>query len=283
MTAYQLERTFPNTCQTTLFEASRRTGGKLVNMRFDSAPVIYEAGAAEFYSYAILGPDPLQELVATLGLKTVPMNGQTVILDGKLLRNKSDIRRLCGRATVKAIQDFRQRCVESMPVADWYEGTPNFDNTHPWASRSCEDLLDDVTDITARKYLKVAVHSDLATEPHLTNGLNGLKNFMMDVPGFLQLYSVRGGNQCVTELLRRRLINTRIELECPVTRVEKNLDDSYRVTHRRGGFVEIGTFDAVFTALPHNSLGSVEWGRETLRKAMDRFIAYYDRPAITFA
>lgn len=278
MTAYQLERKFPNTCQTTLFEASRRTGGKIVTMRFDCAPVIYEAGAAEFYSYASLGPDPLQELVDTLGLKTVPMSGQTVILDGKLLRNKSDIRRLCGRATVNAIQEFRQRCVDAMPMADWYEGTPNFDNTHPWAGRTCEDLLDDVTDITARKYLKVAVHSDLATEPHLTNGLNGLKNFLMDVPGFLQLYSVRGGNQCVTELLRRRLITTRIELECPVKRVEKSPDDGYRVTYRRGESVEHENFDAVFTALPHNSLGSVEWGGETLRKAMDRFIAYYDRP-----
>jgi monoamine oxidase/SAM-dependent methyltransferase len=281
MTAYQLEQKHRDSCQTTLFEASGRTGGKIVTTQFDSAPVIYEAGAAEFYNYALVGPDPLLELIEKLGLHTVPMSGQTVMLDGKILRNKSDIRRLCGRATLDAIQEFRKRCAAAMPKADWYEGTPHFDNTHPWASRTCADILDDVPDDTARKYLQVAVHSDLATEPHLTNGLNGLKNFLMDVPGYLHLYSVNGGNQRVLELLRQQLTNTRIETNCLVTRVEKNPDASYRVTYRRartGAPVEHQDFDAVFTALPHNCLGTVEWGGATLRKAMASFIAYYDRP-----
>jgi monoamine oxidase/SAM-dependent methyltransferase len=292
MTAYQLEQKHRDSCQTTLFEASNRTGGKIVTTQFDSAPVIYEAGAAEFYNYALVGPDPLLELIEKFGLKTVPMSGQTVILDGKILRNKSDIRRLYGRATLNAIEAFRKRCAEAMPKADWYEGTPHFDNTHPWASRTCEDILDDVTDATARRYLQVAVHSDLATEPHLTNGLNGLKNFLMDVPGYLHLYSVNGGNQRVLELLRQQLTNTRIETDCPVTRVEKNPDNSYRVSYRRAKAVkhearaaerkaktvEHQDFDAVFTALPHNCLGTVEWGGAVLRKAMAGFIAYYDRP-----
>src|SRR6202050_5168406 len=158
MTAYLLEQKYRDSCETTLFEASGRTGGKIVLTQFDSAPVIYEAGAAEFYNYALVGPDPLLELIERLGLKTVPMSGQTVILDGKILRNKSDIRRLCGRATVDAIREFRKRCAEAMPKADWYEVTPHFDNTHPWAGRTCEDILDDVPDDTARKYLQVAVH-----------------------------------------------------------------------------------------------------------------------------
>jgi monoamine oxidase/SAM-dependent methyltransferase len=278
MTAYQLEQKQRDSCQITLFEASCRTGGKIVTTHFDSAPVIYEAGAAEFYNYALVGPDPLLELIEKLGLKTVPMSGQTVILDGKILRNKGDIRRLCGRATLDAIDQFRQRCVAAMPKSDWYEGTPHFDNTHPWAGRTCEDILDDVTDAKARKYLQVAVHSDLATEPHLTNGLNGLKNFLMDVPGYLHLYSVNGGNQRVLELLRQQLTNTRIETDCPVTRVEKNPNDTYRMSYRRARVVEHQDFDAVFTALPHNCLGTVEWGGDTLRKAMAGFIAYYDRP-----
>jgi monoamine oxidase/SAM-dependent methyltransferase len=278
MTAYQLERKHRDSCQIALFEASGRTGGKIVTTQFDSAPVIYEAGAAEFYNYAMVGPDPLLELIEQLGLKTVPMSGQTVILDGKILRNKSDIRRLCGRATLDAIEEFRKRCAEAMPKADWYEGTPHFDNTHPWAGRTCADVLDDVPDETARKYLQVAVHSDLATEPHLTNGLNGLKNFLMDVPGYLHLYSVNGGNQRVLDLLRQQLTNTRIETDCPVTRVEKNPDESYRVFYRRAKTVTHQDFDAVFTALPHNCLGTVEWGGAALRKAMAGFIAYYDRP-----
>jgi monoamine oxidase/SAM-dependent methyltransferase len=278
MTAYQLEQKHRDSCQTTLFEASGRTGGKIVTTQFDSAPVIYEAGAAEFYNYAMVGPDPLLELIERLGLTTVPMSGQTVILDGKILRNKSDIRRVFGRATLSAIQEFRKRCSEAMPKADWYEGTPHFDNTHPWAKRTCADILDDVLDDAARKYLQVAVHSDLATEPHLTNGLNGLKNFLMDVPGYLHLYSVNGGNQRVLELLRRQLTNTRIETNSPVTRVEKTPNGSYRVSYRRDSILEQRDFDAVFTALPHNCLGTVEWGGSTLRKAMASFIARYDRP-----
>jgi phytoene dehydrogenase-like protein len=131
MTAYQLEQKYRDSCQITLFEASGRTGGKIVTTRFDSAPVIYEAGAAEFYNYAMVGPDPLLELIEKLGLKTVPMSGQTVVLEGKILRNKSDIRRLCGRATLHAIEQFRQRCVAAMPKADWYEGTPHFETPIP--------------------------------------------------------------------------------------------------------------------------------------------------------
>jgi monoamine oxidase/SAM-dependent methyltransferase len=284
MTAYHLELKHRDSCQITLFEASGRTGGKIVTTLFDSAPVIYEAGAAEFYNYAMVGPDPLLELIEKLGLKTVSMSGQTVILDGKILRNNRDIRRLCGRATLDAIQKFRKRCVAAMPKADWYEGTPHFDNTHPWARRTCADVLDDVPDDTARKYLQVAVHSDLATEPHLTNGLNGLKNFLMDVPGYLHLYSVNGGNQRVLELLRRQLTNTCIQTKCTVTSVEKNQDESYRVSYRRvktgereDHVVNHQDFDAVFVALPHNSLGTVEWGGSALRKAMAGFIAYYDR------
>ena len=279
MTAYLLQQKYTDSCQTTLFEATECTGGKIVTTQFNSAPVIYEAGAAEFYNYAMVGPDPLLELIEKLGLKTIPMSGHTVILEGKILRNKAAIRRFFGRATLDAIQAFRERCVEAMPKADWYEGTSHFDNTHPWASRTCQDILEEVEDCTARKYLKTAVHSDLATEPHLTNGLNGLKNFPDGCArSYLRLYSVQGGNQRVPELLRRQLTKTRIETNCPVTRVEKNPNDSYRVSYRRGGIVEQEDFDAVFTALPHNCLGSIEWGGEGLRKAMAGFIAYYDRP-----
>jgi monoamine oxidase len=74
--------------------------------------------------------------------------------------------------------------------------------------------------------------------------------------------------------VRERLACARIELDCPVTRIEKNQDDTYRVESQKG----CCDFDAVFVALPHNWLGSIEWGGEPLRRAMSRFIAYYDRP-----
>lgn len=279
MTAYLLEEKYRDSCQTTLFEASNRTGGKLVTEHFKTAPVIYEAGVAEFYAYSMIGPDPLRQLIKKLGLKTVPMDGQTVVLDGRILRNKKEIRQLCGADTLRAIEDFRRRGAEAMPLDVWYEGYWQDDNKHPWAQRSCESILDEVPDATARKYLQVAAHSDLATEPHLTNGLNGLKNFLMDVPGYIRLYSVEGGIERLTEELRGRLTHTSIELNAPVVRIEKNSDDTYRVHYRRHRKVETQDFDAVFIALPHNWLGSIEWGGDTLRRAMSKHIAYYDRPA----
>jgi monoamine oxidase/SAM-dependent methyltransferase len=283
LTAYLLERKYPGACHTTLFEATERTGGKILTRQFDAAPVIYEAGAAEFYNYAEVGPDPLRELVDGLGLKTTPMSGRTVILDGHILRTNDDIRRAFGKKTAKAIRDFRARCAEALTKPDWYEGNSYLDNLHPWANRTCQEILDEVPDPAARKYLKVAAHSDLATEPHLTNGLNGLKNFLMDVPGYLRLYSIEGGNERVMDGLRGALTETRIELNSPVTRVEKNSDGTYRVSHLRAGRVEHGYFDAVFTALPHNALGSIDWGGEgrrgdALSRAMQRHIAFYDRP-----
>lgn len=282
-TATLLEEKFRDFCQTTIFEACHRTGGKIVTSRFESAPVPFEAGVAELYNYADVGPDPLLQLVDKLGLKTVPMNGRTVVLDDRILRVQKDIQRACGRAASDAIRDFRDRCREAMPLDAWYEGNCHYDNTHPWAGRSCEEILDEIPDPQARRYLKVAAHSDLAAEPYQTNGLNGLKNFLMDVPGYLRLYSVAGGIEQIPGALRERLSRTRIETECPVTRIEKNPDETYRVTYHKSGDTAGQAahedFEAVFVALSHGWLGSIEWGGEVLRRAITRFIAYYDQPA----
>ncbi len=101
-TARLLEEKHKGFCQITIFEASHRTGGKVVTRQFDSAPVCYEAGVAELYNYAEVGPDPLLQLVEKLGLKTVPMDGQTVVLNGRILNNPEDIQRLCGPATLES-------------------------------------------------------------------------------------------------------------------------------------------------------------------------------------
>ena len=273
-TARLLEEKHKGFCQIKIFEASHRTGGKIATRRFDSAPVYYEAGVAELYNYAQVGPDPLFQLVNELGLRTVAMDGQAVVLDERILNNAGDIRRWCGQAALDAIRRFRERCNEALPLSAWYESDCDYDNSHPWAEVSCEEILDGVENPQARKYLKIAARSDLATEPHLTNGLNGLKNFLMDVPGYIGLYSVVGGLEQVVARVRERLMHTRIEVNCPVTRIGKNEDETYRVTYKYGH----DDFDAVFVALPHNWLGSVEWAGESLRKAMSRFIAYYDRP-----
>ena len=79
------------------------------------------------------------------------MQSRTVVLDGRILRNRSDIRRLCGRDTLAAIDAFRRRCAEALTPTRYYEGSPHFDNAHPWARRSCAEILNEVPDATARK------------------------------------------------------------------------------------------------------------------------------------
>ncbi|MBA3711673.1 MAG: FAD-dependent oxidoreductase [Pyrinomonadaceae bacterium] len=279
MTAYLVERKYKNSCRATLFEATDRVGGKILTNRFDSVPVIYEAGVAEVYDYEKIGPDPLRQLIGELGLKTTPIDGQTIVLNGKLLRNEHEIGEHCGEATLRAIEDFRRLAAAMMPIETWYESLWQDDNEHPWARRTCEEILSEVVDPTARKFLEVAVHSDLATEPHLTSGLNGLKNLVMDVPGYVRQCSIDGGMEMLPRALQQNLIRTRLELNAPVVRVDKNRNGSYRISFRHGRGIEHEDFDAVVIALPHNWLTSIEWGSKRLRRAMTEHIAYYDRPA----
>src|SRR5262245_55773210 len=191
--AYLLKEYCSDLCEFTLFEAGPRLGGKVLTRRFSTAPVLYEAGVAELYDYSHFGPDPVRELVQKLGLSTVPMTGPVVILGDAILRNARDIRRHCGAGTLKALQDFQQRCRDLCSPAEYYEGHCHDDNRHPWAGKTFEEVLDEIPDETARKYVMVAARSDLATEPHLTNALNGLKNVLMDDPRYLRLYSIEGG------------------------------------------------------------------------------------------
>ncbi len=189
------------------------------------------------------------------------------------------IRRNFGRGTLDAIEGFRRRSVSMLPLETWSAGSWRDDNAHPWARRTCEEILNEVEDPKARKYLQVAAHSDLATEPHLTNGLNGLKNFVMDVPGYVGQYSIEGGMERLPQRLLESLTATRVELEAPVVGIERTGTERYSVRYRRGRDTRSREFDAVFVALPHGWLGMVDWGGEKLRRAMSAHIAHYDRPA----
>jgi SAM-dependent methyltransferase len=277
-TASLLEEYCGDLCQITLFEAGPCLGGKVRTQRFETAPVLYEAGVAELYDYSHFGPDPLKQMVARLGLTTVPMTGLTVILGNTILSGPSDIRRHLGPATLQDVQAFQRRCSELCSSADYYEGHWQDDNRHPWADKTFREVLDEIPDAMARKYIEVAVRSDLATEPHLTSALNGLKNVLMDDPRYLQLYSIEGGIQRLVDDLAARL-TSQVVLQCPVIGVGKNSDNTWRVTTRRDSRVEEQEFDLVVLALPNYWLQRLEWADEDLRRAMQRHLAHYDRPA----
>jgi len=276
--AYFLERKSNKNIQITLFEASDRIGGKIVSRHFESAPVLYEAGVSELYDYSQLGLDPLRRLVKDLKLPTVKMFGRTIVLGDRIMRDAEDIRRHFGKKTLNSIQAFRKRCRSQVSLKDYYDGGWPDDNKHPLIKHSFQSILSKVPNETARHFLKVAVHSDLATEPHLTHGLYGIENCLMDISGYIQLYSIEGGIERLPQALQSN-ISAQIQLNCPVTRVEKTLGNTYRVFFRNNGQTESNDFDFVIVALPNYWIPSIEWGGKRLEEAMYKHYAYYDYPA----
>jgi monoamine oxidase len=277
MTAYLLKR-HAVPVDITLFEATLRLGGKIVTGRFDASPVTYEAGTAELYDYSMMGPDPLRDLVQELGLATRPLEGRTVVLDDSPLQTDDDIRRHLGQRAFDALEDFRRRAKSLISPRDYYESDWKENNLNPLASQSFHDLLASVPDESARKYIRVAVHSDLATEPHRTNAIYGLHNFLMNDPSYMRLYTIEGGMDYLTKKLAEH-ISGRVLLGHQVTSVEKTRHETYRVGSRYRGAMVTDEFDIVVLALPNNWTAAIEWRGETLSKAMHAHHVHYDYPA----
>lgn len=279
MTAWHLKKKLGPLCKVTIFEASERLGGKVATGKFDSAGAIYEAGVAEIYDYSMLGPDPLRDLVQHLGLQTIPMDAEQVQLDGELLNDVPGMRRKYGDKTADAIEGFRRRCAEMISPMQYYEGVGAHDNDHPWAFINAEELLDrEVSDPVAKRFLKVMARSDIATESHNTNGLNALKNFVMDIDGYIGLYSIQNGNEQLIERLREE-IDAKIQLNHRVLSVGKSEQGRYRLSMMNGKGPETHEFDLVLMCLPHSWLATLRFEGEALRRSMVKHVAYFDRPA----
>jgi hypothetical protein len=277
MTAELLERRYGDACTVTIFEASERVGGKLHTRSFAHEPVSYEAGAAELYDYSGGGDDPLRTLVDDLGLDARPLDGKTLVLHGEILRSDADLARRWGESTLEAVRAFRRRAATLLPIEHWHPECWRFDRDHPWARRTCEELLQTVDDEIAREYLRVAVHSDLATEPRLTSGLNGLKNLVMDIPGYVACRSVEGGMSRLAERLVARAAGARVELGARVVRVKAD-GHRYRISYVRGGERGVAEVDAVVCALPLIHLAAVDFAGEPLRGRVAAHVSRFDRP-----
>ena len=281
MTARLLERAFGRSCRLTLFEAGSRLGGKIQTRRFESAPVLYEAGVAECYGYDTIGDDPLRQLIRGLGLTAVPTSSNAVVMNGVLLRDEREVGSHFGAVTERAIEDFRRKAVAMLSKAGWHRGFGPDDNRHPWASRTCADILDEVADPIARRYLEITAHSDMATEPHLTSGLIGLRNFLKSVPGYGAQYSIEGGMEMLPRRLASSLVRTEIVLDTPIVQVSAGSRDRYILTTRgatRARQPVHHEFDAVVMALPYQRLAEISWAGERLRGAMAAHVAHYDSP-----
>ena len=279
MSAWYLKKKLGDRCRVTIFEASDRLGGKVLTGQFDSAPAIYEAGVAEIYDYSMTGPDPLRELIQHFGLQTIQMDAEQVLLDGELLNDVPGMRRKYGAKTADAIEAFRKRCSEMVSPIEYYEGVGAHDNEHPWAYSTAEELLDrEVDDATAKRFFKVMARSDIATESHNTNGLNALKNFVMDVDGYIGLYSIQNGNEQLIECLQSE-VDADIQLNHRVLKVGKTAAGRYQLNMMNGKGPETRDFDLVLMCLPHSWLATMGWDGEGLRQSMVKHVSYFDRPA----
>lgn len=260
----------------TLFECQARLGGKVLTKRFDTAQLLYEGGVAELYRY---GNDPLWELITQeLELPTLPMSGSAVVFEGQILRCEQDILRHCGKNTVRALREFQQRVRALRPYREFYDGGWPADNRHPWMSHSFGDLLAGVSDENARRYLKILIHSDLATEPHLTHGLYGADNYLINESDYCKLYSIEGGIIRLVEALAQKL-SARVWLKTCVSGICKTEHGTYRTVFSERGKRAAEEFDAILIALPVYALRQLTWGGKFLRMAVESHIARYDDPA----
>src|SRR5208337_549882 len=117
------------------------------------------------------------------------------------------------------------------------------------------------TDDAARRYIRAMAHSDVAATPHLTNGLTFLKNVLMDVDGYMDLYCVVGGNeQLITRLAEE--LDAEIRLNANVTAVEPLSDGTYRLEMFVNGHPERLIADYVVVALPLTALSTIHWRSE---------------------
>ncbi len=225
--AYILRQKVPD-AHVTIFESSHRLGGKIRTDAFsDGTP--FEAGVAELYEY--LGPggrDPLRQLIEEdLALPTVDMSGGAVVLGEDIFRDLEELEARHGKPTRKAVAAFHARCAELMDL-ERYANRWQPDNEHPWADKTFREcLFEEIPDDSvARDYICAAVHSDLATEGHTCNGLNGIKNVLMDNAEYMKLYHVKGGiERVVVELVKR--LKADVRLNTRVTGVGKAVDASF--------------------------------------------------------
>jgi monoamine oxidase len=282
MTAHGLNRRTGAAAHLTIFEASYRLGGKVHTGQFNAAPVIYEAGAAELYDYSQLGPDPLAELVKSLGLKRRDLTGRTVVMGDRLLKTDADILRELGIPTAEAIKEFTRKAKQTISTAEYYESDWIADNQDPMAKQTFAELLSAVPDEAARKYISLSVHSDLATEPHHTNAMYGLQNYLMNEPGYMSLYTIDGGiERLIHELVKR--VDATVHLGARVECVERTSKGKFKVSYLQHQQRTGEEFDFVVAALPNNWIPLINWGGEKdggkLCRAMMNHHQHYDHPA----
>ena len=206
-------------------------------------------------------------------------------MNGTLLRDERELGIHFGRSRGKGDRGFppqgRRRCCRRRAGT---AGSGPTTIAHPWASRTCADILDEVQEPDRRGgYIEITAHSDMATEPHLTTGLIGLRNFLKSVPGYGAQYSIEGGMEMLPRALASSLVRTDVVLDTPVVQMSRRPSrplhplppgvpgSSPNTSRQRGA-------RASFRGLPE-----ITWAGERLRRAMAAISPATSGPAATCA
>jgi protoporphyrinogen oxidase len=273
LTAWHLERQATRPLGVTIFEASDRLGGKVLTPSFTTARVRYEAGAAEFYDYTPVGEDPLRDLVAALGLPTVPLGGATVVTPEGPVANLDDLASVLGPTARREIEAFDRQARGAMTRHEFYAA----DHAPADDGRTFADMLARIREPAARRYLETMIHSDLATEPGLTNVGYGLQNYLMNDPAYMRLYCIAGGNERLIEALVAGL-HADIRLETAVRRIDAAPGGGFTVA-TAGSPVDTLPFDAVVLALPLQHVARIGSDDDALAAALAAHCGRFDHPA----
>jgi hypothetical protein len=277
-TAWHLEQAVSSPIDLTIFEANGRLGGKLITPVFTSAPVRYEAGAAELYDYEPVGDDALRDLVRYLGLATIPLTGTSVRIDGHWVANLDDIARDLGPIDRAEVLRFDTWARTTMTPREFYEsGSDHASDACP-RDDDFRSILAGIPSASVRRYVETSIHSDLATEPERTTVTYGLQNYLMNDPDYMRLYRIAGGNEQIASALADRLAAI-VRLGTSVTEIASRLDGRLDVTSRRGDDIDRESFDIVIVALPLAGLSAVKFTGDALAPAMQRHITHHDHPA----
>ena len=274
LTAFFLQREAARPIHVTLFEASSRLGGKVLTPAFSSAPIRYEAGAAELYDYTPVGEDPLRDLIEEFGLPITPLNGSAVMMGDHSIANLDDIERRLGPSARHSLEAFDLRARGAMTPREFYAadesgaGPPG-----PFAA-----VVNGITHDATRHYVEALIHSDLATEPDLTSVSYGLQNYLMNDPAYMRLYCIAGGNGRLIDELRRR-VAARNRLATPVTAVDRAPDGRLRVVSQHAGRDESEDFDCVVLAVPIDHLRRIGSSDHAIAAALRRHCERHDHPA----
>jgi monoamine oxidase len=281
MTAYELQRLADRPVEIVIFEASARLGGKIRTPTFDTRPIRYEAGAAEFYDYEHLGDDPLKDLIRELGLPIAPMSGAAVILNDTVMTTVEDVVDGLGADAAGSYLAWHRHAADLMTPAEFYgSDDPRSGDERVFARGGFADLLAGLHD-DARSLLECQIHSDLATEPSRTSIDYGLQNHLMNDPAYMRLYGIVGGNEQLTAALADR-IHADVRLDARVTSVRAvPVPDGggLEVEVRSAGSTGTEQFDLVIVALPHDAVPHVALSPATLDGPTRAHWAHHDHPA----